>query len=59
MRVIVTTTINPVTEAIERFDSKSEWHLVVIGDKKKYRVFRRLFKDFKYSICRTWMHVFW
>jgi len=34
MRVIVTTTINPVTEAIERFDSKSDWHLVVIGDKK-------------------------
>ena len=34
MRVIVTTTINPVTEAIERFDSLSDWHLVVIGDKK-------------------------
>ena len=34
MRVIVTTTINPVTEAIARFDSLSDWHLVVIGDKK-------------------------
>ena len=34
MRVIVTTTINPVTEAIERFDLLSDWHLVVIGDKK-------------------------
>ena len=34
MRIIVTTTINPATEAIERFDSLAGWHLVVIGDKK-------------------------
>jgi len=34
MKVIVTTTINPVTEAIKRFDSLAGWHLIVIGDKK-------------------------
>lgn len=34
MKVIVTTTINPVTEAIERFEMLTDWHLVVIGDKK-------------------------
>ena len=34
MKVIVTTTINPVTEAIERFEMLTGWHLVVIGDKK-------------------------
>ena len=34
MKIIVTTTINPVTEAIERFDSLDGWHLIVIGDKK-------------------------
>lgn len=34
MNVIVTTTINPITEAIKKFDSLSEWHLVAIGDKK-------------------------
>ena len=34
MKIIVTTTINPVTEAIERFDSLAGWHLIVIGDKK-------------------------
>lgn len=33
-KVIVTTTINPVTEAVERFQALSDWHLVVIGDKK-------------------------
>lgn len=34
MRIIVTTTINPVTEAIERFDSLAGWQLIVIGDRK-------------------------
>jgi hypothetical protein len=32
--VIVTTTINPPTEAIFRFDAMPNWHLVVIGDLK-------------------------
>ncbi len=32
--VIVTTTINPPTEAIQRFDNMPGWHLVVIGDRK-------------------------
>ena len=34
MNVIVTTTINPVTEAIELFDAMQDWHLIVIGDIK-------------------------
>lgn len=34
MKVIVTTTINPVTEAVRKFDALEDWHLVVIGDKK-------------------------
>ena len=33
-KIIVTTTINPPTEAILRFDAMPEWTLVVIGDKK-------------------------
>ena len=33
-KVIVSTTINPPTEAIRRFDAKEDWTLVVIGDKK-------------------------
>jgi hypothetical protein len=33
-QVIVTTTINPPTEAIRRFDAMMDWTLVVIGDKK-------------------------
>lgn len=32
--VIVTTTINPPTEAMEKFQSLPDWELVVIGDKK-------------------------
>jgi hypothetical protein len=34
MKVIVTTTINPVTKAIELYQQLSDWHLVVIGDRK-------------------------
>jgi len=33
-KVIVTTSINPVTSAIEKFDALADWTLVVIGDKK-------------------------
>ncbi|MGA2618228.1 MAG: hypothetical protein ABSF26_11495 [Thermoguttaceae bacterium] len=33
-KVIVTTTINPPTEAIEKFQAMADWELVVIGDKK-------------------------
>jgi hypothetical protein len=33
-KVIVTTTINPPTKAIELFQSMKDWELVVIGDKK-------------------------
>ncbi len=33
-KVIVTTTINPPTKAIDRFQSMVDWDLVVIGDKK-------------------------
>jgi hypothetical protein len=34
MQVIVTTTIHPVTEAIERFQALDHWHLIVVGDRK-------------------------
>lgn len=33
-KTIVTTTINPPTEAIEKLDEKKDWTLVVVGDKK-------------------------
>lgn len=33
-KFIVTTTINNPTEAIELYDSKKDWELIVIGDKK-------------------------
>lgn len=33
-KYIVSTTINPPTEAIQRFDSMDDWHLIVIGDRK-------------------------
>jgi hypothetical protein len=36
-KVIVTTTINPPTEAIEAFQAMPDWELVVIGDKKTPR----------------------
>ena len=34
MQVIVTTTIHPVTEAIQRFQALDNWHLIVVGDQK-------------------------
>ena len=33
-KVIVTTTINAPTEAIEKYDALPDWHLVVVGDRK-------------------------
>lgn len=33
-KVIVTTTINPPTDAIRKYDAMPDWELVVIGDKK-------------------------
>jgi hypothetical protein len=45
-KVIVTTTINPPTEAIERFDARTDWDLVVIGDlktPKDYKLKRGLY----------------
>jgi hypothetical protein len=36
-KVIVSTTINPPTEAIEAFQAMRDWDLVVIGDKKTPR----------------------
>jgi hypothetical protein len=34
VKVIVTTTIYPMTEAIERFQRLKDWHLIVAGDRK-------------------------
>src|SRR5579884_2686770 len=45
-QIIVTTTINDPTEAIERFDASAEWKLVVIGDKRTptdYRLKRGIY----------------
>lgn len=44
-KVIVTTTINPPTKAIHRFQSMLDWDLVVIGDKKTppYRLERGIY----------------
>ncbi len=39
-KVIVTTTINPPTTAIELFDAMPDWELVVIGDLKTPRGYR-------------------
>ncbi|HEV2455506.1 MAG TPA: hypothetical protein VGY98_14675, partial [Verrucomicrobiae bacterium] len=36
-KVIVTTTINPPTKAIEAFQAMKGWELVVAGDKKTPR----------------------
>lgn len=33
-KAIVTTTINPPTEAIRKFDAMENWHLIVVGDEK-------------------------
>ena len=39
-KIIVTTTINPPTEAIRRFERMKDWELVVIGDKKTPKPYR-------------------
>ena len=39
-KVIVTTTINKPTKAIELFEKMSDWELVVIGDKKTPRDYK-------------------
>lgn len=39
-KVIVTTTINPPTEAVEAFQTMKDWELVVIGDKKTPRDYK-------------------
>ncbi|MBU6410714.1 MAG: hypothetical protein KGR98_10025, partial [Verrucomicrobia bacterium] len=39
-KVIVTTTINPPTKAIESFQAMKDWELVVAGDKKTPRDYR-------------------
>lgn len=33
-KMIVTTTINPPTEAIRKYDAMADWELLVVGDKK-------------------------
>lgn len=33
-KVIVTTTINPPTSALQKYDALPDWHLIVIGDQK-------------------------
>lgn len=38
MRIIVTTTINELTPALEKFDALPDWHLVVVGDTKTPRL---------------------
>jgi len=39
-KIIVTTTINPPTKAIRRFEGMQDWELVVIGDKKTPKPYR-------------------
>lgn len=34
MNVIVTTTIHPVTDAVQRFEALEGWHLIVVGDRQ-------------------------
>jgi len=33
-KVIVTTTINPITKALEKFIAMKDWNIIVVGDKK-------------------------
>ena len=52
MKIIITTTINKPTEAILKFCSMSDWHMIVVGDKKtphqEYFNLEKSFSDFKY-----------
>jgi hypothetical protein len=49
-KIIVTTTINPPTEAIRKYDSMEDWQLIVVGDKKtpEYELERGVFLDWQY-----------
>lgn len=51
-KIIVTTTINPPTEAIKKYLSFKDWFLIVVGDlKTPHKEFKRLekkYKNFKY-----------
>ncbi|HCV42879.1 MAG TPA: hypothetical protein DGH68_05310 [Bacteroidetes bacterium] len=49
-KIIVTTTINPPTEAIRKYDSMEDWQLIVVGDKKtpEYELERGIFLDWQY-----------
>jgi hypothetical protein len=38
VKVIVTTTINELTPALEKFDALSDWHLVIVGDLRTPRL---------------------
>lgn len=47
-KVIVTTTINPPTDAIRRFEAMTDWEIVVVGDLKTppdYRLERGIYLD--------------
>lgn len=50
-KTIVTTSINPPTDAIKKFDSLEDWGLLVVGDKKTpadYKLKRGLFLPWTY-----------
>lgn len=48
---IVTTTINPPTEALEKF-AKTGWHMIIVGDMKtphdKYKQFKKKYPNVEY-----------
>ena len=44
-KIIVTTTINPPSEALKKFNKMRGWKLIIVGDKKTPH---ELFKDFDY-----------
>jgi hypothetical protein len=33
-KIIITTTVNPITQAIRAYDRKEDWYLLVVGDRK-------------------------
>ena len=55
-KVIVTTTINNPTKAIDLFESMHDWELVVIGDKKTPVDYK--LKNGQYISCRAfWLGI--
>jgi hypothetical protein len=51
-RWIVTTTINPVTDAIKKYDAMPDWNLLVIGDRKTpsdYQLARGVYLSWDYQ----------